>query len=175
MSNNLDVIRMNAAKAFALDMLMAGAWTLPKTLPMNTNDEQAPYGPTAQQAADRLAHALKDMDKPIERKKLRQFDVVRTSDGNLAMIEEVSKGMNDASLLYFDPIPLYVKWAWWRPDELDVLYNIGDMITGGELRVNKKATRVPGAKVHTYGCSECGTEWGYYNFCPGCGSQIVKG
>lgn len=149
MSNNLDVIRMNAAKAFALDMLMAGAWTLPKTLPMNTNDEQAPYGPTAQQAADRLAHALKDMDKPTERAPLLKRYSMYLDEPD--MFEDMEMG---DYVLYRD---------------------VWELITGGELRVNKKATRVPGAKVHTYGCSECGTEWGYYNFCPGCGSQIVKG
>ncbi len=156
--DSLDVIRMNAAKAFALDMLMAGAWTLPKTLLMNTNDEQAPYGPTAQQAADRLAHALEDMDKPTER---APVEAIGPSGLNAKRIEEliIATGVNDAPLFSHREMVRRV---------------IDGLITSGELRVNKKVRFANGA------CEECGiveqvmVDCVLSNNCPGCGAQIVK-
>lgn len=164
MSSNLDVFRMNAAKAFALDMLMAGTWTLPKTLPMNTNDEQAPYGPTVEQAADRLARALKDMDKPTERAPmLTRYSLYLDAPDTFVDMEHGE----------------YVRWE-----------DVHAKITSGELRVNKKATVIDGTTgigwanhetLDTESCSLCMFTWAVpqtpyeANFCPGCGAEIVKG
>ncbi len=129
---------------------------------MNTNDEQAPYGPTAQQAADRLAHALKDMDKPTERAPMLSDEWIS---------EERDIGANKTQL--YPGMALDT----WRGGFTYAMVLVQAKITSGELRVVKKVQM-------REECELCGwwllpdaqnaTNELPLLFCPGCGAEIVE-
>ena len=118
---------------------------------MNTNDEQAPYGPTAQQAADRLAHALKDMDKPTERAPLLKRYSMYLDEPD--MFEDMEMG---DYVLYRD---------------------VWELITSGELRVVKKVQMREECELCGWWLlpdAQNATNELPLLFCPGCGAEIVE-
>lgn len=126
--------------------------------------------------------------KPNERAP-RVFDVVRTNEGQLALVKDVSDIDGAASLMYFQAVPPGTKVAWWHIGAVEVLYNVGDLITSGELRAVKKVVLI---LRHTlsdgdaFTCPECeehlngwvdivgGKHGPTESYCPGCGSEIVE-
>lgn len=57
-------------------------------------------------------------------KRIRLLDVVRTPNGNLGVVEEVSG--RDVSLVFKRAVR--EKVAWWSPKELTYLFNVSDMV-----------------------------------------------
>ena len=71
---------------------------------------------------------------------MKRLDVVRTPGGNIGVVKD--KGTMGSVSLAFRSTRVQEKTAWWDPDELTRLFNVGEMVEVLDTETIKELIRL---------------------------------